>query len=187
MRRWCGATPGIRRGREPGAGGGMAGGDASGTSSETGARERGGAGGDGEGVGESEGGASLPDAEAAVRVWQGALPGAGEEHGTPGITVRLRQPANGGGSTGGGVGPGTGLYGPLARAGLQQPRQGRKAKCRPATPGPQFSCLRSPENTTQAKPTLVQSIHRTRENSREKCRSTTSSAASLPSSASSPW
>ena len=48
---------------------------------------------------ESEGGASLPEGEAAVRVCQGALPGVGEERGAPGAAVRAEQPADGGGST----------------------------------------------------------------------------------------
>ena len=72
-----------------------------GAASEAGNRERRGAGGEGEGVGESQCGApflrlkrlfgydkSLPPSSIG-----GALPGVGEEHGTPGIAVRLRQPA----------------------------------------------------------------------------------------------
>ena len=52
----------------------MAGGDASWAASEAGTRERRGAGGEGEGVGESQCGAPLPEAEAAVRVWQEPAP-----------------------------------------------------------------------------------------------------------------
>ena len=43
------------------------------------------------------GGAPLPEAEASVRVHQGTLPGASEEHGTAGTAVRAGQLANGGG------------------------------------------------------------------------------------------
>ena len=139
----------------------MAGGDASGASAEAGARERIGADGEGGGVGESEGGASLPEAEAAVRVCQGALPWAGEEYGTPGIAVRLRQPADGGGSTGGVVRPGTGQYDPYGPRRSPTVPPGAKGKCPIAgrqLPGCGSHNPRRPENTIQAKPSLVQSI-----------------------------
>ena len=41
----------------------------------------------------------FPEAEAAVRVLGGTLPGAGEEHGAAGIAVRAGQPVNCSGST----------------------------------------------------------------------------------------
>ena len=75
-------------GRELGAGGGIEGGDASGEAAKAGAWERRGADGEGESVSKGQGGASLPEIEAVVRLRQGALPGAGEEHGAAGFAVR---------------------------------------------------------------------------------------------------
>ena len=105
--------------------------------------------------------ASLPEDEAAVRVCQGALPWAGEEDGTLGIAVRLRQPADGGGSTGGVVRPGTGQYGPYGPRRSPTVPPGAKGKCPNAgrqLPGCGSHNPRRPENTIQAKPSLVQSI-----------------------------
>ena len=70
------SVPGrSQAGGESGPGGGMAGGDAAGETPEAGTRECGATGGKGEGVGKVQGGASLPEDEAAVRALQAALPG----------------------------------------------------------------------------------------------------------------
>ena len=46
------------------------------------------------------GGAPIPEAEADVRLRQGSLPRAGEEHGAAGAAVRAGEPADGGGTVG---------------------------------------------------------------------------------------
>ena len=46
------------------------------------------------------GGAPVPEGEAAVRILEGAVPGAGQERGTLGAAVRAGQPADGGGTAG---------------------------------------------------------------------------------------
>ena len=67
---------------------GTAGGDATWRAVEAGAGWRCGAVGEGEGAGESQNGPFLPEAEAAIRVWQGALPWADEEHWAAGAALR---------------------------------------------------------------------------------------------------
>ena len=74
--------------------------------------------------GESQGGASLPEAEAAVRVLQGALPGAGKERRTSGAAVRARQPADDGGPAGELT---------WAECALRQSRPGPAARGKPPT------------------------------------------------------
>ena len=54
------------------------------------------------------GGASLPEVEASVRLWESPLPGVDEEHATAGAFVRAGKPADGGGTTEGVVGPAAG-------------------------------------------------------------------------------
>ena len=91
------------------------------------------------------GGASLPEVEASVRLWESPLPGVDEEHTTAGAFVRAGQPADGGGTTEGVVGP---AAGPNKSNGLSKPpnapsggniqgaerhQQGRKGNIRPLT------------------------------------------------------
>ena len=68
---------------------------------DTGDRESGVLGGEGEGVGKGQGGASLPEGEADIRLWESALPGIGEEHAATGIVAGAGQPDDSGESTGG--------------------------------------------------------------------------------------
>ena len=56
---------------------------------------------EGEGVGKGQGGASLPEGEADIRLWESALPGIGEEHAATGIVAGAGQPDDSGESTGG--------------------------------------------------------------------------------------
>ena len=48
-----------------------------------------------------QGGASLSEGEADIRLWESALPGIGEEHAATGIVAGVWQPDDSGGSTGG--------------------------------------------------------------------------------------
>ena len=135
----------------------MAGGDASGEPAKAGARKCGGAGGEGKASVRARWRAPLPEAEAAVRLRQGSLQGAGEEHGAAGAAVRAGQPADGGGSTGGVVRVVRGNGGLRAASSPQRPIQGQTqgAECRSASEGSQFSPpSAAPSNTTQTKTAL---------------------------------
>ena len=74
------------------------------------------------------GGASVPEVEAAVRVRQGTLPWVDEERATPGAAVRTGQPADGGESTAGVVGPAAILTGPPGCTKLPMAPSGAKRK-----------------------------------------------------------
>ena len=71
----CGQAPG-----EPGHGGRLARGDEAGQAAVARQERTRGGGGEAQGVGAGEGGASVLVREAPLRLWQGALPGLGEEH-----------------------------------------------------------------------------------------------------------
>ena len=101
---------------------------------------------------------------AVVRLRQGSLPGAGEEHGAAGAAVRAGQSADGGGSTGGVVRnycATTPASGPHQASNSPVRGETQGAQCRPASLGPPFSPP-SPLRQTQPRPKgLVQRIPRT--------------------------
>ena len=111
-------------------------------------------------VSKGQGGAPLPEAEAVVRLRQGSLPGAGEEHGAAGAAVRAGQLADGRGSTDGVV---RNYCGTTPVSG-PHPHQVPNGPAKGETQGAEWLASKSqtavltpfaaPSNTTQAKTAL---------------------------------